>query len=73
MIERSRIISKNASRNDGTPRLEKGYRAFVDMAYESNNEVPVGTPWWIGRKIYQSPLFKTREDAESWKPNAGTH
>lgn len=50
-------IVKDAPLCDGTPRKERGYRAFVDGPRNHNT----------GRRvIYRSAIFKTEAGAQEW-------
>jgi hypothetical protein len=65
----SRNVTHNAPLYDGTPRHEKGFRAFVER------RVPItDQPWYWAdgagtvKQVCQSPLVKTRAEAEEWLP-----
>lgn len=61
-----RTIVRNRPLCDGTPRHEKGFRAYVTQRIRTLNKPPLS---WVN--IYcESPLFDTREGAASWEPAA---
>ena len=76
--ERERNISKDAMLCDGTPRREKGYRAHVMMRrVRSDNEtLAERLKYLLGgshglpatKRLYISPLFPKRDQAEAWTP-----
>lgn len=54
-------FTQDAPLRDGTPRREKGWRAFFD-------EILPDCQRTMRRKtiVHQSPLLKTKRDAEVW-------
>ena len=55
-------ISRNAMLCDGTPRREKGYRAYLKWEIE-----PPSMKFPCGRRGYQqSPLFASEGEAHAW-------
>jgi hypothetical protein len=63
-------IQKDRMLCDGTPRREKGYRAYV------TTKGPDLCPHFyaylgiLQKRVYVSPIFQRREDAEAWLPEA---
>jgi hypothetical protein len=60
-----RVITKDRALSDGTPRREKGYRAFVELRGAGR-----AFPWSpITRGAYfMSPLMPTEAAAREWFP-----
>jgi hypothetical protein len=61
-----RVVRRNMTLNDGTPRREKGYRAFVERRVPRKRfEWAIEGPM---TQFCESPLFQTEAEALIWMP-----
>jgi hypothetical protein len=59
----SRIICRNQMLCDGTPRREKGFRAYVRTIGPDINKY-----YQPQSRYYESKLFSNEQDAIKWEP-----
>lgn len=69
-IEVERNITKDAMLCDGTPRREKGFRAYVTIDMECRAPKLPPPPYGPTlRRVYVSPLLPDGASAEAWLPS----